>query len=91
MLHRRQFLAGTFSVLAAPAIVRASSIMPVSAMAITDPWVSFQSWPLGLPNPDRFVSGYDVLSRARAICEMTGGSLVIRPKKLAYFGGAETR
>ena len=34
MLNRRGFLAGVFSVFAAPAIVRVESIMPVKAMPV---------------------------------------------------------
>lgn len=68
MIHRRSFLAGLFSVLAAPAIVRASSIMPVSAPAVIDPWVDFQSWPLGQTPPFPCVSGHDLLSRAQKLC-----------------------
>lgn len=39
MLHRRSFLHGLFSAFAAPAIVRAQSLMPVKAMPDLPPLV----------------------------------------------------
>lgn len=79
IIQRRNFLIGLVSMLAAPAIVRAENIMPVRKLIITDPWVSFQSWPIGSLQPTaRLVEGYDLLSRARVICQMTGGSVHIR-------------
>lgn len=35
MIHRRKFLTGLASLIAAPAVVRASSLMPVKALAPT--------------------------------------------------------
>ncbi len=77
MIHRRAFLFGLVSALAAPAIVRVQNIMPVRLFD-PDPWISFQSWPYGQEAPSPCVSGYDFLSRARKICTLTGGHLIIR-------------
>jgi hypothetical protein len=62
MILRRSFLLGLVSALAAPAIVRAESIMPVRALILppAEPLVRgirWQSWPLGQKRPDFFAEG----------------------------------
>lgn len=79
ILSRRRFLVGLTSLLATPAIVRAENIMPVRAVMVDDPWVSFQSWPINEKPPRYYVGGIDLLSRAQRMCELTGGKLCIRP------------
>lgn len=60
MILRRTFLTGLLSALAAPAIVRADSLMPVKLFVPFDPLVMgarWQSWPLCTPRPDEFATG----------------------------------
>lgn len=57
IIQRRSFLVGILSALAAPAIVRAESIMPVRALILPpdDPLVRgvrWQSWPFGAERPE---------------------------------------
>jgi len=81
-MNRRSYLTG---LIAAPAIVPFSSLMPIRGiiMSVSDPYVSFQSWPIGGPLPHSpHVCGFDLLSRARKLCEITiGGDVFIRPSK----------
>lgn len=79
MISRRGLLTGLISFVAAPAIVRIENIMPIRPLIITrrDPWVSFQSWLPGTPTPFPCVEGYDLLSRARRLCEMTSETGVV--------------
>jgi len=44
ILPRRRFLAGLATLFAAPAIVRASSLMPVKAMEAEGEWIVYQTW-----------------------------------------------
>lgn len=44
MLERRTFITGLVSLIAAPAIVRAGSLMPVRAMPDLDAWGSSVDW-----------------------------------------------
>lgn len=69
IIQRRRFLIGLISALAAPAIVRVQNIMPVRTLVDPDPWVSFQSWPIGTTPPFPCIEGYDLLSSAKRICE----------------------
>lgn len=54
MILRRTFLTSLLSALAAPAIVRAESLMPVKLFVPSDPLVlgvRWQSWPFGEEHP----------------------------------------
>lgn len=44
MLERRSFITGLISLVAAPAIVRAGSLMPVKAMVGLEDWGSSVDW-----------------------------------------------
>ncbi len=62
LIHRRNFLIGLASLLAAPAIVRAESIMPVRALILPEPdplikGIRWQSWPIGTPMPSEMCEG----------------------------------
>ena len=52
MLARRSFLTGLVSLIASPAIVRASSLMPVKSMAVVDVVYRDPILDEGLINPD---------------------------------------
>ena len=79
IIQRRNFLIGLASMFAAPAIVRIENIMPVRTPIITDPWVYFQSWPIGEANPpDCYVGGFDLLSRAKQACSIMGQQVYLR-------------
>lgn len=47
ILPRRKFITGLVSLMAAPAIVRASSLMPVKV--VIDPWINYTVMPLFPP------------------------------------------
>lgn len=73
---RRSFITGLVALVAAPAIVRASNLMPVKIME-NDPLVRgirYQTWPFGLPQP-----GNDYWSGSSWVDDAQG------PKPMSYF------
>src|SRR6266705_5850458 len=51
ILTRRRFLTVLTGIIAAPIVMKASSLMALDGEA-ADLWVRFQTWPMGLPPPD---------------------------------------
>jgi len=52
MMFRRGFLSGLVSLMAAPAIVRAESLMPVRSFPIGEVYLDYEGYPWGWPTPE---------------------------------------
>ncbi len=58
LIRRRQFLIGLSAVICAPAIVRASNLMPVRADDPLIDWIQYQNYPFGTARPETdYISG----------------------------------